>query len=131
MPIHVTFDLMGAGPHDLGRIQSMFERFGWQRLGESSYRYPRADDKTIHEDWLNRVIPALMLFRTYVVTSGRQLSNFSIFATTSAILDTNAGIGTAPTNELELWQPTNQKFGAKNLWAWLDSISYPYTPDGP
>lgn len=128
MPITISFDLPGSGPHDIGRIQSMFERFGWERAGDSVYRYPRSDD-TEPEDWLNRVIPALMLFRTFVVTTGRSLSSFTVSANSSTAYNRASKLGTAPTNDLELFRPSNQKFGAKNLWAWLESMEWPYPRD--
>lgn len=122
MSIQITFDLPGSGPHDIGRIQSMFEQFGWERAGQSVYRYPRSNTKE-PEDWLNHVIPALMLFRTFVISTHRSLSNFTLSTNTSIA----SGIG--PTNKLDLFQPINKKFGAKNLWAWLDTIKWPYPPD--
>lgn len=40
MPVTLSFDIQGASPNQRNRLQSMFERFGWQNLGGSSYRYP-------------------------------------------------------------------------------------------
>jgi hypothetical protein len=55
MPIVLTFDLITAlkQDNDHPRLQSMFERFGWQNLGGSAYRYPRLGSKQPVEDWLN------------------------------------------------------------------------------
>jgi len=128
MPITITFDLPGSKPHDIGRIQSMFEQFGWERVGQSVYRYPRSDDKE-PEDWLNRVVPALMLFRTYVMHSGRALDSFTISTNTSTVFNRKTQLGTAPTNALSLHVVGNKNFGRKNLWAWLSSLTYPYPPD--
>lgn len=33
MPVTLSFDLEGAPPVQRNRIQSMFERFGWQNIG--------------------------------------------------------------------------------------------------
>jgi hypothetical protein len=33
MPITVTFDIHGAPPPEYNRLQSMFERLGWENLG--------------------------------------------------------------------------------------------------
>ncbi len=129
MPIHITFDLSGAGPHDLGRIQSMFERFGWERLAQTSYRYPHVSDKHTPEDWLNRVIPPLMLFRTFVITAGRELSRFTVSTNTQSSYDSEADIGEAPSNDIDLWEPHNQQFGRQKLWDWLANIPCPYPPD--
>jgi hypothetical protein len=40
MPVVFTFDIKGAPSNEYNRIQSFFERFGWENLGGSSYRYP-------------------------------------------------------------------------------------------
>jgi hypothetical protein len=41
MPVVLTFDIKGATTSQLNRIQSFFQRFGWENLGGSAYRYPR------------------------------------------------------------------------------------------
>lgn len=41
MPVLLTYDLEGAEQAEYNRLQSMFERLGWEKLGGSSYRYPR------------------------------------------------------------------------------------------
>lgn len=63
MPIVLSFDIENAPQNVHARIQSAFERLGWQNLGGSSYRYPRLHSDPIAEDWFNHVIPALMVFR--------------------------------------------------------------------
>jgi hypothetical protein len=63
------------------RIQSFFERFGWESLGETSYRYPPLGSEESVEDWFNRVIPALMLLRLYFLKArkrGRRLTKFTL-----------------------------------------------------
>ncbi len=79
MAVIITFDIEGAPPQERNRIQSFFERLGWENLGGSSYRYPRlgTDDQPV-EDWFNHVVPALMLFRTYALKSERKISKFTI-----------------------------------------------------
>ena len=128
MPITITFDLPGSGPHDIGRIQSMFEQFGWEHVGNSAYSYPPSNEHG-PEDWLNRVIPALMLFRTFVATTGRPLSTFTISTNSSAVFNRDSGFGATPTNNLELFRTRNEKFAAKKLWAWLESMKWPYPLD--
>jgi len=41
VPVIVTFDVEGAQPPEHNRIQSLFERLGWEALGGTAYRYPR------------------------------------------------------------------------------------------
>ena len=129
MPITVTFDIPGSGAHDLGRLQSMFERLNWQRLGSTTYRYPRLSAPG-PEDWLNHVIPALMLLRTSVLGSRRSLTKFTLDATTSTGVDADAGYGKQPENSLTILnrEPSNDKFGESNLLRWLESVEYPYAP---
>jgi hypothetical protein len=66
LPIIVTFDLSRPTPLELNRIRGAFERLGWEHLGNTAYRYPRLRDAVQTEDWLNRVVPALMLLRSLV-----------------------------------------------------------------
>lgn len=42
MPVVFTFDYdtEHRDDNDYARLKSMFERFGWQSLGGTSYRYP-------------------------------------------------------------------------------------------
>lgn len=41
MPVIVTFDLRNYNVNDHGRLRTMFERFGWENLGGTAYRYPK------------------------------------------------------------------------------------------
>ena len=65
MPIIVTFDLSRPRPRELNRIRGAFEQFGWERLGNTAYRYPPLREQPQAEDWFNRVVPALMFLRAY------------------------------------------------------------------
>jgi hypothetical protein len=65
MPITISYDLKTEDTNHRNYIRSMFERFGWKRLGGSVLRYEVGENE--EEDWLNDVVPALMLFRSYVV----------------------------------------------------------------
>lgn len=129
MPITVTFDIPGSGAHDLGRLQSMFDRLKWQSLGSTTYRYPRLGSAG-PEDWLNHVVPALMLLRTAVLNSGRTLTKFTLDASVSTGIDSEAEYGWQPTNGSEMLNPhpKSVKFGAVNLLTWLERIEYPYRP---
>jgi hypothetical protein len=129
MPIVITFDIQGAPPVERNRIQSFFERFGWENLGGSSYRYPRlgTDDQPV-EDWFNHVIPALMLFRTYLVSSGRTLIKCTLDVQSSSGYSPNANYGKPPLDgaAAPLYPPTNPAFGEQNLRSWLTDMPYPY-----
>lgn len=127
MPIIITFDQEGAGPNDLNRLQSMFLRFGWQNLGGSTYRYPRLRSTPIAEDWLNHVVPALMLLRSYFTSTGRPLKRFTIDAQVSAAFDSDTGLGAAPRNSADiLSKSARPEFGEANLLDWLGSVEFPY-----
>ncbi|MEZ5785917.1 MAG: hypothetical protein R3D62_05425 [Xanthobacteraceae bacterium] len=68
MPITISYDITDADNAERNYIRSMFERFGWSRLGGSVFRYQVIEGQS-EEDWLNDVIPALMLFRSYVIAN--------------------------------------------------------------
>lgn len=129
MPVVITFDIAAAPPLERNRIQSFFERFGWENLGGSSYRYPRLGtrDQPV-EDWFNHVIPALMLFRAYLLSSARQLTKCTLDVQSSSGYSPNAGYGNPPIagNGVALYPPTNLAFGEQNLRDWLTGVAYPY-----
>lgn len=129
MPVIITFDIEGAPPQERNRIQSFFERLGWENLGGSSYRYPRlgTDDQPV-EDWFNHVVPALMLFRSYALKSERKISKFTIDVQSSSGHNPATDFGAAPlsSDDIKLYDPNNDAFGKKKLKKWLDEIEYPY-----
>jgi hypothetical protein len=138
MPVLFTFDIRGAPPPERRRVQSFLERFGWENIGGSSYRYPRRGtrDQPV-EDWLNHVVPALMLFRCYILSSGRQLPRFTIDVQSSVGFNeaTQFGLGPKPGTgvrrrrpriRVKLYKPTTSAFGEKKLRNWLESVAYPY-----
>ncbi len=131
MPVVLTFDLEGAPPIERNRIQSMFERLGWQNIGGSSYRYPRLGSKKRVEDWFNHVVPALMLFRTYARTSGHRLRNYTLDVQSSTGYDEAGRYGSPPQrgSDIEFDAPNNASFGAQKLRDWIDGVSYPYAPE--
>ena len=130
MPIVFTFDISGARPVETNRIQSFFERFGWQNLGGSAYRYPKLGAQLDNpvEDWFNHVIPALMLFRTYILDSGRELPKFSLDIQSSVGRDKDSEYGTSPLpgENIRLYDTKQVQFGERNLREWLAEIKYPY-----
>lgn len=129
MPIVITFDVEGANTTERNRIQSFFQRFGWQSLGGSSFRYPKLGSKNVVEDWFNHVVPALMLFRSYILTSGRDLTKFTIDCNTSTGFDEDGKWGAPPKKAefIDFKVPPKQKqFGEKKLKQWLNNFEFPY-----
>jgi hypothetical protein len=128
LPVILTFDIQGAPPKERNRIQCAFERFGWENLGGSSYRYPRLGADQPVEDWFNHVVPALMLFRTYVIDSGRPLSKFTLDVQSSTGANPLSGFGNLPLDaaHIPFYTPNHGHFGLKNLRKWVKCISYPY-----
>lgn len=111
MPITVSYDLTVADNNERNYVRSMFERFGWDRLGGSVFRYSVTDD-TGQEDWLNDVIPALMIFRSYCLAHKIKVNFFTLDASSVTRLDASnstAIVGTEPRNgkDLDLYAPTN------------------------
>lgn len=87
MPITLTFDIdtaTVADTNDRNRIIACFERFGWEHIGGSAWRYPALGTQNTSEDWMNHVIPALMYFRSLVVHGGFNVYNFTIDAHSEA-----------------------------------------------
>jgi hypothetical protein len=128
VPVVLTFDLQGASPNQHNRIQSFFERFGWENLGGSSYRYPKLGADQPVEDWLNHVIPALMLFRAFLRSTGTPLTKFTLDCQSSTGFDSTGAYGqpALPSSSITFYPPWNQSFGIGNLRNWIDGIGYPY-----
>jgi hypothetical protein len=129
VPIVITFDIEGAEPLERNRIQSFFERFGWQNLGGSSYRYPKLGADPPVEDWLNHVVPALSLFRAYLRTSGRLLSKWTLDCQSStgfSASDDNFGQPALASSDVKFYPSSKKSFGLKKLRKWLDGVDYPY-----
>lgn len=129
MAIIFSYDLEDAETRDHNRMQSMFERFGWERIGGSCYRYPTLPRVTSRsararvrqrprEDWLNDVIPALMCFRSYVLLRGLTLTKHSLDAQSST-----GSHGSQPKRgaTLDLARASNAQFGVRVLRNWVDA----------
>jgi hypothetical protein len=134
MPIIFSYDLENAQTTDHNRMQSMFERFGWERIGGSCYRYPTlpkakknagTSTSKASEDWLNQVVPALMCFRAYVLYRSLKLTKHSLDAQTST-----GSHGAQPQSgaELRLDKLGNKTFGAKLLRDWVDTATRGFPP---
>lgn len=87
MPITLTYDFDESTINDTNdrtRIIACFQRFGWEHIGGSAWRYPALGTANISEDWFNHVIPALMYFRSIVEHAGIGVYNFTIDAHSEA-----------------------------------------------
>jgi hypothetical protein len=133
VPITVTFDIQGAGgPSDHHRLLSMFERFGWERFGGTVYRYPRTDaDTKAAEDWMNDVIPALMILRAYIIHAlgkGWKFPHFTIDVQSSTGYNSEREYGAAPVvgAKMELREPSRRDFGKDKLREFVDLFEWPY-----
>ena len=135
MPVLVTFDFSQPKPAELDRIRSAFERLGWERVGNTAYRYPHLGAHPETEDWLNRVVPALMLLRALarsVAENKRSLLRYTIDAQSSTGYNaerTAAGTPPLAADEIDLAPTTNRKFGLQNLRDWIDGIAWPYAEE--
>lgn len=119
MPITVSYDLTEAENNERNYVRSMFERFCWTRLGGSVFRYDWKD-KTGQEDWLNDVVPALMIFRSYCLAKKIKVTFFTLDTSSVTRLDTSdpqAVVGTdiESGNEKSFCEPTNQQSSEKRL----------------
>jgi hypothetical protein len=135
VPITVTFDIAGPTPAELNRIRGFFEWLGWERLGNTAYRYPKLHGQHPTEDWFNHVVPALMLLRAFArhaAATGRNIDKFSIDVQSSTGYNPLTGVGTPPlpADQITYSQPSRsgKKFGLQNLRDWIDGITWPYAP---
>jgi len=120
----------------LNRIRSAFERLGWERLGNTAYRYPALGGQEQPEDWFNRVVPALMLLGAYsrfASSSGRGLVRFTIDAQSMTGFNHLTQVGSLPVtgDEIDLTQPLpgGHAFAEQRLRDWIDGVEWPYVPE--
>ena len=156
VPITITYDIQGAPPTDHHRLQSMFERLGWEQLGGTVFRYPHTRQQKaaelsssprersltsrgaprrrgyqVAEDWLNDVVPALMILRAYIIHAqgeGRTESKFTIdaHACTGCSPETGYGNPPLPRSELDFNPYKRKDFGEEKLQALIDEFVWPY-----
>lgn len=133
MPITVTFDIQRPKSAELNRLRSLFERLGWEHLGNTAYRYPKLGGQPAAEDWFNHVVPALMLLRSFArraAETGRNIQKFTIDVQSSTGHDPKTGVGAPPlpASQIAYSQPSEsgQAFGRRNLQAWIDAVEWPY-----
>lgn len=133
MPVLLTYEIEKGSSTEHNRVQSFLERLGWESLGGSSYRYPKLGSTVPTEDWFNHVVPALMLFRAFVLrmnSKGKRLKKFSLDVQTSTGCNPGSGYGTLPFSASDpsfgLCTPSKGTFGLKKLKKWIDDVAYPY-----
>ena len=123
MPVTISYDLENVPNNDRTYIRSALERFGWKRLGGSTFRYPA--DPGADEDWLNHVIPSLMFLRSFLVGRGHQLKFFTIDAHGVSLIDQNdpfliAGFPPVKSEYIRFSEPTNVQSALKALKEFVD-----------
>jgi hypothetical protein len=144
MPVVLTFDLNSdhTAANDHAYLKSAFHRLGWQSIGSTAYRYPRLGTLGQPvEDWLNHVIPALMLFRAYCAAKPLAVDDFSLEVHSSSsgyVPAQNArpghGIEARPEygrkaqsdQQIHLYPspPPHHHYGEANLRNWIDNIRW-------
>jgi len=125
MPVTLSYDLQTDDVNQRTYIRSMLERFGWQRLGGSVFRYPGAGGD---EDWLNQVVPSLMFFRSYILAKGITLRFFTLDASSISFVDQSDPVGVfgAPPVSgaaLPLVQPTNNQSSVGAIQALVNAAT--------
>lgn len=126
MAVMFSYNFTEADSVHNSRMQSMFERFGWQNVGGSCYRYPALNAGQVWpEDWFNKVLPALMCFRAYVLKQNLAVPKFSLDANASTGFDASVSVGDAPkaVTKDDFAPAENHQFGAKNLVDWLQAVT--------
>lgn len=143
MPVMFSFELKEAGPEQ-AQIGALFERFGWERLSAVTYRYPRLaveQGAPPLEDWLNHVVPALMLFRCYVLSHRLTVNATTLDARSSTGYRREAQLGNPPLHaeHVKLYDPEarlrrghsppHDNAHDEQEWSlladWLDAVGFP------
>lgn len=124
MPITATYDVTDLDANDRTRIRSAFERFGWEHIGGSTFRYPAFAHDGDFEDWLNCVVPALYFFRSFVLSKSITLSAFTMDTHSSSCFK-NGAAGTAAEDgaTLPMANPTNVQMGEQALRDWVSTTT--------
>lgn len=80
MPATLNFDLdtSAATSDDWARLRLGLLRLGWEKVGSSSWRYPRLDRMHEPEDLMNNVFPIANLFRAICIDRGIPVTNGTI-----------------------------------------------------
>ncbi len=124
MPVTISYDLTNVETSHAHYIRSMLERFNWQRLGGSVFRYSGVHDEatdSVQEDWLNDVVPSLMFFRSYLLRHRIVLKFFTIDASGESFVDYSDPtfpLGAPPKNGSSLPlnpNPTNRQSSERTI----------------
>ncbi len=121
MPVTISYDLAKITGNQRSYVRSSFERFGWERLGGSVFRYPRRDrDALEQDDWLNEIIPALMFFRSYIKKNDIQLKKFTIDSLGSSFFEQDDamhmfGLGLKESQNMADTEPENTQSSVRAI----------------
>jgi hypothetical protein len=147
LPITITYTVDSARSGFVGndlnvftnRIQSLFQRFGWEHVSQSQFRYPSSNaTQTSITALFNRVVPALMCFKIFSISCGVYFDAITIHAIIDAAHNVNSS--SAPPQLTFDPEPRNYlrqnkhsgvsiyTFGYKNLRQWLRRLqrNFPY-----
>jgi hypothetical protein len=91
--------------------------------GCSVFRYEMDGE----EDWLNEVVPALMIFRSYLLAKGISITAFTLDTHSVARIDTSdpdETLGYAPADgeDITLYAPTNNQSSEKRIRRAVESV---------
>jgi hypothetical protein len=135
MPLTLSYDLEELDPNQRNYVRSMLERFGWIRLGGSTFRYlgRQHEQKGLIEDWLNDVAPSLMYLRSYVLSIGAQLRFFTLDAQGSSLIDFSdptATVGWQATSGegIVLQEPSNNQSSENRIRNFINAARDASTP---
>lgn len=121
------------------RVQGLFQRFGWEHVSQSQFRYPSSNRGSVtFIGAMNCYIPALFCFLVYLIVSRMELAAFTLSGDIDVVHNANAP--NAPGNASPAPNPdtyildnkcprvTVNAFGRKNLIAWLTQAQkyFPY-----
>ena len=140
MPVIFSFEL-DAAPYESNQLGSLIERLGWERLDGRSFRYPRMGEASAGEaeDWFNHVVPALMLFRSYVLTRQLPVKAFTLEAQSSTGYRRETEFGSPPMQAeyIRTYEPSlpasergaSERTSSSEEWAllsdWLRGEAFP------
>jgi hypothetical protein len=126
MPVTITYDFSQVDPNDRNYIRSALERFHFRRIGGSVFRYigtPRGGET--YEDWLNHIAPAIMFFRSFIMSRNIKLKfftidSFSISQVDHSDPDTRYGEVPKLGQYLDFAEPTNSQSSVEALRTFVD-----------
>ena len=140
MPVMFSFEL-DAAAYESNQLGALIERLGWERLDGRTFRYPRLAEQAAGapEDWFNHVVPALMLFRSYVLTRQLPVKAFTLDAQSSTGYRREAEIGSPPLQAeyIRMYEPSippsereaSERTSSSEEWAllsdWLRGEAFP------